>query len=448
MHVLARSIANSELIARTGRVVAVRGHIIEAMGPAAQIGEQCRIEIAHARGTAQEPATIDAEVIGFNRGVTVLMPLSSLEGVSIGERVLALGALPNIPVGQALLGRVIDAFGRPLDGSAVVIGTDRRALRARPPQAMRRQRVDTPLETGVKVIDSMLSLARGQRVGLFSGSGVGKSSLMGMMARGAHGFVNVIALIGERSREVREFVEDQLGEEGLRRSVVVVATADEPAVVRSRAAYVATTLAEHLRDAGEHVLLMMDSVTRFAMARREIGLAVGEPPTARGYTPSVFSELPQLCERAGPGAGAGSITGVYTVLVDGDDMNEPVSDALRATLDGHIVLSRDIANAGQYPAVDVLQSVSRLHAALSEPEHLAAARKVLAACALFERNRQLIEIGAYKPGVSPTLDRTVQLMPTVRAFFSQPLDRRVPREESLAELARLAGSLGVDDAIE
>jgi flagellum-specific ATP synthase len=361
---------------------------------------------------------------------------------------MALGSMPDVPVGGQLLGRVVDAFGQPVDHHGPLSAQRRRSLRSQPLRAMHRQRVDQPLETGVKVIDSMLTLAKGQRVGLFAGSGIGKSSLMGMMARGTQAGVNVIALIGERSREVREFIEDQLGQEGLQRSVVVVATADEPAVMRSKAAYAATTIAEYFRDQGEDVLLMMDSLTRFAMARREIGLAIGEPPTARGYTPSVFSELPQLCERAGPGTIAGSITGVYTVLVDGDDMNEPVSDTLRATLDGHIVLSRDIANGGQYPAVDVLQSVSRLHASVGKPEDLAAARKLLAICSLYERNRQLIEIGVYKPGVSAPLDRAVQLMPRIRAFFGQGLGVKVARIESLSELRKLAVSLGGDNELQ
>lgn len=306
---------------------------------------------------------------------------------------------------------------------------------------MRRQRVKTPMETGVSVIDSMLTLGKGQRIGLFSGSGVGKSTLLGMLARGMRAGVAVVALIGERSREVREFVEDQLGSEGLRRSVVVVATADQPAIVRSKAAYAATAIAEYFRDQGEDVLLLMDSLTRFAMARREIGLAIGEPPTARGYTPSVFAELPQICERSGPGVAEGSITGIYTVLVDGDDLNEPVSDTLRATLDGHVVLSREIANTGQFPAVDILQSISRLHTAIASPADVAASRSVLAACALFERNRQLIEIGAYKPGISAALDQVVRLMPQIRRFLSQAAGDRIARAESLSRLRSLAEQL-------
>jgi flagellum-specific ATP synthase len=436
LHALARNLAAADLVARMGQVVAVRGHVVEAAGPAAQIGERCRIE------TGQHGAAVEAEVVGFDRGVTVLMPLGSIEGIAVGERVVALGRLPDVPVGEELLGRVVDAFGQPVDDRGPLSTGQRRGLRPPPLQAMRRGRVDRPLETGVKVIDAMLALAKGQRIGLFSGSGVGKSSLMSMMARGTHATVNVVALIGERSREVREFVEDQLGPQGLQRSVVVVATAAEPAVVRVKAAYAATAIAEYFRDTSEDVLLMMDSLTRFAMARREIGLAVGEPPTARGYTPSVFAELPQLCERSGAGTGPGSITGIYTVLVDGDDMNEPIADTLRATLDGHIVLARDIANAGQYPAVDVLNSVSRLHGAINTAEDLAAAREVLACCALYERNRQLVEIGVYKPGVSAPLDRAVQLMPRIRAFFSQQLSAHVPRAESLAQLRKLAASLG------
>jgi flagellum-specific ATP synthase len=435
LHPLVRAAAGAELVARTGCVVAVRGQIVESAGPVAQVGERCCIEAA-------APHPLEAEVIGFSRGNTILMPFGSVEGIAAGGQVVAQGRMPEIPVGEVFLGRVIDAFGSSLDGRDLVSTGVFRRLRTGPPHVLRRQRVDAVLETGIKVIDSMLTLARGQRIGLFAGSGVGKSTLMGMMVRGTQVDVNVIALIGERSREVREFVEDQLGEEGLRRSVVVVATASEPAVTRIRAAYAATAMAEFFRDQGKSVLLMMDSLTRFATARREVGLAVGEPPTSRGYTPSVFAELPQLCERSGPGVDAGSITGVYTVLVEGDDLNEPVSDTLRATLDGHIVLSRDVANMGHYPAVDILRSVSRLHAVLSKPADLAAARKLLACCALFERNRQLVEIGAYKPGVSPALDQAVAAMPLIHGFFSQQTGQIARRADSLAELRKLADQMG------
>lgn len=436
MHVLAREVEAAELVTRVGRVVAVRGQVIEAQGPASQIGERCTIEAARAA------SMLDAEVIGFSRGGVVLMPLGNIQGISAGDRVIALGRLPEVPVGQALLGRVVDAFGTPVDGAGPIDTSERRGLSAPELPAMSRARVGTPLGSGVKVIDSMLPLARGQRIGLFAGSGVGKSTLLGMMAQGTSATVNVVALIGERSREVREFVEDQLGEAGLSRSVVVVATAAAPAVVRVKAAYAATAIAEYFRDRGESVLLMMDSLTRFAMARREIGLAVGEPPTARGYTPSVFAELPQLCERSGPGVGDGAITGLYTVLVDGDDMNEPVADTVRAILDGHVVLSRDLASAGQYPAVDVLNSVSRVHAQVATPEDLAAARKLLGCVALYERNRQLVEIGVYKPGVSAQLDTAVKLMPRIQAFFAQGLQQCIARTDSLAQLRELAAALG------
>jgi flagellum-specific ATP synthase len=434
---LLRALSASETVSRTGQVVAVRGQLIEAAGPAVQIGERCRIDSLHSR------ASIDAEVVGFDRGTTLLMPFHGLQGVSFGERVTALGEMPQIPVGDGLLGRVIDAFGTPVDGAGTLVSTERRPLLAHPPPAMTRARVREPLDTGVKVIDAMMPLAKGQRVGLFSGSGVGKSSLMGMLSRDAAASIKVIALIGERSREVREFVEDQLGDSRAS-AVVVAATANESAVVRCRAAYAATAIAEYFRDRGTDVLLLVDSLTRFAMARREIALNVGEPPTARGYTPSIFSELPQLCERAGCGA-RGSITGIYTVLVEGDDMNEPVSDTLRATLDGHVILSRDLANSGQFPAVDVLQSLSRLHNVLAGAEELSAARKLLACCALYERNRQLIEIGAHKPGVNAGLDRAVQLMPQIRAFFSQGSSQRTSRADALIQLKSLAAAWCRDD---
>jgi flagellum-specific ATP synthase len=429
---LLRAVNASEFVARTGQVVAVRGQLIEASGPAAQIGERCRIDSLHSR------TSIDAEVVGFDRGTTLLMPFYGLQGVSFGERVTALGEMPQVPVGDALLGRVIDAFGAPVDGRGRIDTMEHRLLLATPPPAMTRARVREPLATGVRVIDAMMPLAKGQRVGLFSGSGVGKSSLMGMLSRDASAPVKVIALIGERSREVLEFVEDQLSDSRTR-AVVVAATADESAVVRCRAAYAATAVAEYFRDQGLDVLLLVDSLTRFAMARREIALNVGEPPTARGYTPSIFSELPQLCERAGCGA-RGSITAVYTVLVEGDDMNEPVSDTLRATLDGHVALSRELANAAHFPAVDVLQSLSRLHSVVADAEELAAARKLVGCCALYERNRQLIEIGAYKPGVNAELDLAVQLMPRIRAFLCQERAERVSRADALTQLKALAAA--------
>lgn len=427
------ALKDHELVARTGRVTQVRGAMIEACGPSAQIGEVCRVE------RAGQP--LRAEVVGFGAGHTLLMAYDELDGIAVGARIVASGAVAQVPVGEALLGRVVDAFGTPMDDLGPIVRAPRRPLQGRPPGVLQRPRLDTVLHTGVKVIDSLLSLGKGQRIGLFAGSGVGKSSLLGMLARGTQAPVKVIAMIGERAREVREFVEDQLGADGLRQAVVVVATASAPAVVRWRAAHAATTIAESLRDAGHDVLFMMDSLTRFAMARREVGLAAGEPPTARGYTPSVFSEIPQLCERCGA-AGIGSITAIYTVLVEGDDLNEPISDTVRSTLDGHIVLSRELANAGQYPPVDVLKSISRLHSSLARPEDLAAARTLLEALSVYERNRQLVEIGAYKAGSNRPLDRAVAALPAIRSFLGQGQSEHVERHEALHRLRQLAATLG------
>jgi flagellum-specific ATP synthase len=437
VNALVDAIRRTETVARVGRVVGVRGGTIEAVGPAARVGEVCSIEMA-----GSEPPAF-AEVVGFGDGRSVLMPYGDAGGIAVGARIVAMGSTGDVPVGPGLLGRVVDAFAQPVDDRGPIVSTARRPLKPAPVGALQRARVEAPMATGVKAIDGLLSLAKGQRIGLFAGSGVGKSSLLGMLARGAFAPVNVIALIGERSREVREFVEDQLGPEGLKRSVVVVATSAESAIVRLRAAYAATAIAEHFRDQGQDVLLTMDSLTRFAMARREVGLAAGEPPTARGYTPSVFSEIPQLCERCGPAAASGSITAIYTVLVEGDDLNEPVSDTVRGTLDGHIVLSRDLAHAGHYPAIDVLKSISRLHGAISEPAHLQAARSLGAALSLYERNRQLVEIGAYRPGANPALDRVVDAMPRIEAFLTQRLAERVERPAAIEQLRQLVTTLEV-----
>jgi flagellum-specific ATP synthase len=427
-------IRRADLVARVGRVVDVRGTLIETNGPAASVGEECVIE-AGAR-------TLSAEVVGFAPGRTLLMPYGAIAGVSPGARITASGRQAEMGVGPALLGRVVDAFGRPLDDKGPIATDSVRPMRTTPSPALGRERVAKVLETGVRVIDSTLTVAKGQRIGLFAGSGVGKSVLLAMLARGTEAPVKVIALIGERAREVREFVEDQLGAEGLKRSVVVVATSSEPAIVRMRAAYAATAIAESFRDAGKDVLLIMDSLTRFAMARREVGLAAGEPPTARGYTPSVFSEIPELCERAGTHAGAGSITAIYSVLVEGDDMNEPISDAIRSTLDGHVVLSRDIANGGRYPAIDVLKSISRLRTTITNAQEQADVRALTTSLAVYERNRQLIEIGAYKPGLNPELDRAVALMPRIEKYLSQGLQERAARQQAMQQLHELARALG------
>ncbi|HEX7647933.1 MAG TPA: FliI/YscN family ATPase, partial [Noviherbaspirillum sp.] len=348
------AIRSAELIRRTGKVVSISGQGIEAIGPDATIGEVC--EVIHGQGSGR----LMAEVVGVRPGRVILMPYGELRGVGSGDEIVATGELPVMPVGDAMLGRVVDAFGNPLDHRESPMTSMLRPLHTVPMNPLTRPRINTLIETGVRAIDCLIPLGRGQRMGIFAGSGVGKSTLLGMLARDVKADINVIALIGERGREVLEFIEKHLGTEGLRRSVVVVATSDQPALFRTRAAYAATTLAEHFRAEGKQVLLMMDSVTRFAMARREIGLAAGEPPTSRGYTPSVFSEIPALCERCGSADSGGSITALYTVLVEGDDFNEPISDIVRATLDGHIMLSRDLAHEGHFPAIDVLQSISRL----------------------------------------------------------------------------------------
>lgn len=428
-----------ELIAREGRVTHVRGQFIEAEGPETSIGEICHIE--HGRHSE----TIRAEVVGFRSGKVLLMPYGSTEGIRMGTPVLASGDSFSVPVGPGLIGRIVDAFGAPLDGKGPIACKARRQAKAAPPDAMKRSRINEPLETGVKAIDTLLTMAKGQRIGLFAGSGVGKSTLLGMLAQSSAADINVIALIGERGREVREFVEDQLGPEGLKQAVVVVATADLPALIRVKAAYTATSIAEYFRDRGGDVLLTMDSLTRFAMAQREIGLAVGEPPTSRGYTPSVFSELAELCERGGMGERTGSISAIYTVLVEGDDLNEPISDAVRATLDGHVVLSRDLANAGQYPAIDVLKSISRLASAVMTSEKQEIVRKAVGILALFERNRQLIEVGAYKSGVSQELDTAVQLVPRINEWLSQKMGTHV---QSLAAQHEIESILSMEKKID
>lgn len=415
-----------ELMRRTGVVRQLRGQAIEADGPDVVLGEVCRVRCGNG-------SVLAAEVVGLQGGTVTLMPFGPARGLAVGCEVVADGNLATIGVGPSLLGRVIDGFGRALDGAPDPIGTVPRPLHAEPINPMRRPRIDTVLETGVRAIDVLLPLGRGQRMGIFAGSGIGKSTLLGMVARHVRADVNVIALIGERGREVKEFVDRHLGVEGLARSVVVVATADQPALARLRAACAALAIAEHFRGLGQQVLLTMDSITRCAMARREVGLAAGEAPTARGYTPSVFAELPQWCERCGTDASGGAITALFTVLVEGDDPNEPIADLLRATLDGHIVLSRDLAHRGQYPAIDVLQSASRLLpdlASAAEREQVLATRRILS---LLERNRPMVEIGAHVPGVNGDLDRALALEPKLVAFLNQR-DGGIARAAALRQL--------------
>ncbi|HEY5798836.1 MAG TPA: FliI/YscN family ATPase [Burkholderiaceae bacterium] len=418
-------------VLRVGYVRQLAGLGIEADGPDALVGEVCEIV---PRG-GQAP--LRAEVVGLREGRVMLMPYGKVEGIAVNCRVLATGALLQVPVGAGLLGRVVDAFCEPIDGGPPLALSAFRPLKAAPLNPLSRPRVSHVIETGVRSIDAMLTLGRGQRVGIFAGSGVGKSTLLGMIARHTKADVNVIALIGERGREVRDFLEKQLGADGLARSVVIVATSDQSALARARAAYTATAVAEYFRDQGRQVMLTMDSVTRFAMARREIGLAAGEPPTARGYTPSVFAELPELCERCGTAGSGGSITALYTVLVEGDDFNEPVSDMLRATLDGHIVLTRQLAQQGHYPAIDVLQSASRLFSDLTTRTEQATVHAALECMALYQRNRQMVDIGAYRAGSNAALDRALDLAPALQGFLRQHEAQPVPRHEAVAALSKL-----------
>jgi len=424
-----KAIDGVALYSRDGAVRQVSGLVVTCAGPDASLGELCRI-------TPQAGGEdILAEVVGVRSDGVVLLPYGRLDGVAAGCRITVAGSLSGVPVGPALLGRVVNAFCEPLDGGPPVAAEALAPLKAAPINPLHRKPIDAPLETGVRVIDAMLPLGQGQRVGIFAGSGVGKSTLLGMLARGVRSDVNVIALIGERGREVRDFIERQLGPEALARSVVVVATSDEPALMRARATYAAMAVAEYFRDQGQSVFLTMDSVTRFAMARREIGLAAGEPPTARGYTPSVFTDIPELCERCGRLEGGGSISAIFTVLVEGDDFNEPIADSLRATLDGHIVLTRDLAHRGHYPAIDVLRSASRLAGELASKAERAVMAQASASLALLERNRQMVDIGAYQAGTNPVLDAALALAPALDGWLRQETDAPDTRRSAYEALA-------------
>ncbi|HAM73193.1 MAG TPA: flagellum-specific ATP synthase FliI [Verrucomicrobiales bacterium] len=428
-HLVARARQTPGVESR-GHVVQLIGLVIESEGPVAAVGDICRIE-----STRHDGHTL-AEVVGFRNNHLLLMPLGEVNGIHPGSDVIALGAALKFPAGNALKGRVIDGLGRPIDGLGPVVGDRQVTLQLRPPHPLQRQRIRTPFETRIKAIDTLIPCGQGQRLGVFAGSGVGKSTLLGMLAGQAEADVNVIALIGERGREVREFLERDLTEEGRRKSVIVVATSNEPALARLKGAFLAMAIAESFRDAGQNVLLMMDSVTRFAMAQREIGLSVGEPPATRGYPPSVFSLLPQLLERAGTNE-HGTITGFFTVLVEADDLNDPIADAARSILDGHIVLSRELATANQYPAIDVLESVSRLNTDLLSGDQRQAAARVRDLMALYRRNQDLIQIGAYTQGTNPGIDAAIRVRDPLLQFLRQPSDQGVPRSESWNQLQRL-----------
>jgi flagellum-specific ATP synthase/type III secretion protein N (ATPase) len=412
-----------------GRVDVVSGVMVEASGMRAAQGELCRID----RGSL---GPMDAEVVGFRGSTTLLMPHGDLAGIAPSQTVTALNRPFAIPVGVALLGRMVDGFGQPLDGGEALLTDEECPVRAEAPAPLARRPITQPLQTGVRAIDALTTLGRGQRMGIFSGSGVGKSSLLGQITRGTDADVIICALVGERGREVRHFADDVLATCGREKTVMVVATSDRSPIERYLAPFVAVTIAEYFRDRGDDVLLVMDSVTRFAGACREIGLAAGEPPTVRGYPPSFFATVPKLIERMGA-TESGSITGLLTVLLDGDDPNEPVADTLRGLLDGHLLLSRDLAQAGHYPAIDVLKSLSRLMPALVSEEHQALSSLLRESLAAYEEGRDLIEIGAYKSGTNPRLDQAIQLLPAIQAFLRQGPTESTPLSESLEMLALL-----------
>ncbi|MFW6386872.1 MAG: flagellar protein export ATPase FliI [Bacillota bacterium] len=429
---LNRRIEDSRLTSKFGYITRVVGLVIESRGPEVSIGELCIIKNEE---TDQE---IKGEVVGFEDNRVLLMPIGEMEGINPGARVVATGEKLRIGVSEELTGHVLDGLGRPLLGEELKLSyVEEVPVKTSPPNALLRQRISEPLSLGIRSIDGLLTCGRGQRIGIFSGSGVGKSTLLGMVARNTEADVNVIALVGERGREVRDFIERDLGEEGLERSVVVVATSDKPALVRVKAAHTATAVAEFFRDQGKNVLLMMDSVTRVARALREVGLAAGEPPATRGYPPSVFAELPRLLERAGTNQ-HGAITALYTVLVEGDDFNEPISDTVRGILDGHIDLSRELASRSHYPAVDVRSSVSRVMDEIVAEDHLEAAGEMKRMIADYRESEDLINIGAYEPGSNPAVDRALDKIDEINDFLQQGIHEKAPFSETIAQLKNIS----------
>ncbi len=423
-----------EPVRMEGEIVELVGLIVESRGPAAAIGDFCEIRTRSGR-------SIRTQVIGFRDGRVLSMPLEETDGLSLGDAIVARGGESEVEVSPRLLGRVLDGFGMPLDSGPAIRGVDVRPLYSLPRSPMDRAHIEQRLNTGIRVIDGLLPCGKGQRIGIFGGSGVGKSTLLGSMARSGSAGVNVIALIGERNREVRAFLEHDLGPEGMKRSVVVVATSDRPAPLRVRACFVALAIAEYFRDQGEDVLLVMDSITRLAMAQREIGLAAGEPPSQKGYTPSVFSLLPKVCERAG-NFDKGSITAFFTVLVEGDDFNEPICDAVRAILDGHITLARELGAAGHYPAIQVLDSVSRLQSKLATAEESAHARRIREALAVYRQSEDLINLGAYVAGSNPKLDAAIRARGEILRFLRQSPSETTAVGDTIRQMSELAQSLG------
>lgn len=416
------------VIQRFGRVTRLAGTLIEAVGVDAQMGDIC--EVFQWNGC--EP--IKAEIIGFREGTLQLSPLGSIKGIGLHSQVRKIESQAQVGVDKTLLGRVIDGIGNPIDEGGHLTPKCYYPLYAEPTNPLGRQRITEVLDTGVRAINGLLTIGKGQRIGIFAGSGVGKSTLLGMIARYTSADVNVIALIGERGREVKEFIENDLGKEGLGRSVIVVATSDQPPTLRIRGAYLATTIAEYFCDQGKDVILMMDSATRFAMAAREVGLAVGEPPTTKGYTPSVFAHLPRLLERAGNRENKGSITGIYTVLVEGDDFDEPIADSMRAILDGHIILTRQLAQERHFPAIDILQSVSRLAPDLMKPDHLSLANKLISNLAIYKNSEDMIKIGAYTKGSNSKTDKAISLIDRINHYLIQNINEASNFQKSIAGL--------------
>lgn len=421
------------LTIQQGRVTQITGSVISAHLPTCSIGTQCFVY------TLDKKTKYPAEVVGFNGQSALMMALADCHGVGPGSRIEIYANSSSVRVGHALLGRVINGVGEPLDGKGPISLSEERSLHGEVSNPLDREVIDTPLSVGVRAIDGLLTLGRGQRIGIMAGSGVGKSVLMGMMAKNTEADINVIALIGERGREVKEFIQDILGEEGLQRSVVIAVTSDQSPLLRMRGAFLATSIAEYFAHENNDVLLMMDSVTRFAMAQREVGLSTGEPPTSKGYTPSVFSLLPKLLERAGNFEDSGSVTGLYTVLVEGDDMDEPIADAVRSIVDGHVVLSRKIAQKAHFPAIDVLQSTSRVMKAIVDKDHQFSANEFKQILSTYREAEDLINIGAYKPGSNPKIDHAIQLIDVVNNFLRQSDDNATAYQTTLDTLKRIVG---------
>jgi flagellum-specific ATP synthase len=425
------SIVNSQSIVVEGRLTRMVGMTLEAVGCDVNVGERCQIETNTGR-------LEDAEVVGFSEDKIYLMPIGSIQGLGPGAKVTPSGRAAEIPVGEALLGRVLDGQGQPIDGKGPVLCTETKPLAAETINPLNRKPVDEPLDVGVRSINSVLTVGRGQRMGLMAGSGVGKSVLLGMMTRFTEAEIIVVGLIGERGREVKEFIEDILGSEGIRRSVVVAVPADNSPLMRIQGAMAATTIAEYFRDQGKDVLLLMDSLTRFCQAQREVALAIGEPPATKGYPPSVFARLPQLVERAGNGnEGGGSITAFYTVLAEGDDQQDPIVDASRAILDGHVVLSRELADSGHYPAIDIEQSVSRVINQITSESHRDAINQLKYLYSSYQQNKDLITVGAYQKGSDPVIDDAIDSMPEIRSFLCQNINEKVRMSESVDRLREM-----------